>query len=101
MPDPTLRQITMLGLVPRRPPGRTTHEFQTALSERDFEVDLRTIQRDLDRLSARFPLTYDESRHRRWYWAPRCRMLALWWRISTESRSRLRTRERERWECAT
>ena len=77
MPDPTLRQITMLGLVPRRPPGRTTHEFQTALSERDFEVDLRTIQRDLDRLSARFPLTYDESRHRRWYWAPHSAALSL------------------------
>lgn len=77
MPDPTLRQITMLGLVPRRPPGRTTHEFQAALSERDFDVDLRTIQRDLDKLSGRFPLIHDEGRYRRWYWAPHSGALSL------------------------
>lgn len=62
MPDTTLRQITMLSLVPRRPPGITTEALRSALAARDFDVNLRTVQRDLVRLSVPFPLV---SRTRR------------------------------------
>ncbi len=59
----------MLQLIPRRRPGVSPAELQSALQDRDFEIDLRSIQRDLIRLSAVFPLTCDEGRPQRWYWA--------------------------------
>lgn len=77
MADTTLRQITMLGLIPRRPPGMTTAALQSALAARDFSVDLRTIQRDLVKLSAAFPLVCDESDRPRWYWAPHAETVTL------------------------
>lgn len=69
MAETSLRQLTMLQLIPRRRPGVTPKELQIALRERDFEIDLRSIQRDLNRLSAAFPLTCDEGRPQRWYWS--------------------------------
>ena len=77
MPDTTLRQITMLSLVPRRPPGMTTEALQSALATRDFSVTLRTIQRDLVKLSAPFPLICDEGDPPRWYWAPHAETVTL------------------------
>ncbi len=67
--DTLLRQISMLGLIPRRAPGITTAGLQSVLATRDFRVDLRTIQRDLVKLSVAFPLICDESDRPRWYWA--------------------------------
>jgi len=77
MPDTTLRQITMLSLVPRRPPGITTEALRSALAARDFDINLRTIQRDLNKLSAPFPLLCDEADPPRWYWAPHAATLTL------------------------
>ncbi len=77
MPDTTLRQITMLRLVPRREPGITTEQLRKSLADRDFDVNLRTIQRDLVKLSAQFPLTCDESDPPRWYWAPHAEAVTL------------------------
>ena len=77
MPDTTLRQITMLGLVPRRPPGMTTEALQSALATRDFSVNLRTIQRDLVKLSSPFPLICDQGDPPRWYWAPHAEAVTL------------------------
>lgn len=77
MPDTTLRQITMLSLVPRRPPGITTESLRTALAARDFDVNLRTIQRDLVKLSAPFPLICDEGDSPRWHWAPHAETVTL------------------------
>lgn len=77
MPDTTLRQITMLSLVPRRPPGITTESLRSALAARDFDVNLRTIQRDLVKLSAPFPLVCDESDSPRWHWASHAEAVTL------------------------
>ncbi len=77
MPDTTLRQITMLRLVPRREPGITTEQLRKSLADRDFDVNLRTIQRDLVKLSAQFPLTCDETDPLRWYWAPHAEAVTL------------------------
>lgn len=77
MPDTTLRQITMLSLVPRRPPGITTEALRAALAARDFDVNLRTIQRDLVKLSSPFPLICDEADPPRWYWAPHAKAVTL------------------------
>lgn len=67
----------MLGLIPRRPPGLTTGALQAALAARDFRADLRTIQRDLIKLSVPFPLMCDESDRPRWYWAPHAKAVTL------------------------
>jgi predicted DNA-binding transcriptional regulator YafY len=77
MPDTTLRQITMLSLVPRRTPGITTEALRSALAARDFDVNLRTIQRDLVKLSAPFPLVSNEDDPPRWYWAPHAETVTL------------------------
>ena len=77
MPDTTLRQITMLGLVPRRAPGISTEELRVALADRDFDVNLRTIQRDLNKLSAPFPLICSESDPPRWHWAAHSEAITL------------------------
>ena len=77
MPDTTLRQITMLSLLPRRSPGRTTGDIQNALAERDFEVTRRTIQRDLLKLSGAFPLVYEEGTENRWHWAAHSNTLSV------------------------
>ena len=70
MPDATLRQITLLELLPRRAPGLTTVELRNRLYQRGFKIHLRSVQRDLDRLSAHFGFTNDECNPPRWFWPP-------------------------------
>lgn len=55
--DPLIRNLVLLGLIPRHPRSIATPELQAALAREGFEVDLRTLQRDLaDKLSPRFQL---------------------------------------------
>ncbi|RZU98730.1 helix-turn-helix transcriptional regulator [Spiribacter vilamensis] len=61
MTDTTLRYITMLRMIPRYPRTITANRLRDGLHDHGFEVDLRTIQRDLGRLSAWFPLIADED----------------------------------------
>jgi len=68
--ETTLRQITLLQLLPRRTPGLRTTELRDRLVDRGFAIHLRTVQRDLDRLSARFGFTSDEGTPPRWFWPP-------------------------------
>ena len=70
MPDTSLRLLTLLKLVPRRPPGITCRTLQERLRDRDFDVTLRTIQRDLEKLSGPFTLVSDEGHPARWAWLP-------------------------------
>jgi predicted DNA-binding transcriptional regulator YafY len=70
MPDTSLRLLTLLKLVPRRPPGMTCRTLQDQLRDRDFDVSLRTIQRDLEKLSGPFTLISDEGHPARWSWLP-------------------------------
>ncbi len=67
----TLRHLATLQLIPRRSPGHTSQEIQERLSNRDFDVSLRQVQRDLNMLSLMFPVQSDESRRPyRWHWTP-------------------------------
>lgn len=60
--DTLLRQIVTLQLIPRLPGRIATTTLQEKLAERGFDVNLRSLQRDLkDRLSLQFPLVCDES----------------------------------------
>lgn len=54
--DTLLRQLTLLRLIPRFPHYISTQILQEKLRERGFKVDLRTVQRDLNRLSVSFAL---------------------------------------------
>lgn len=61
MSDTTLRYLEMLQLVPRYPQSISTGELQQKLAEQGFDINVRSIQRDLEKLSLRFPLIADES----------------------------------------
>jgi predicted DNA-binding transcriptional regulator YafY len=68
MPDSAIRQVTMLQLIPRRYPGISTEELRQKLEQRGYPISLRSIQRDLIRLSAVFPLHSEDEESPRWRW---------------------------------
>lgn len=69
--DTTLRNIATLAAIPTHPHFKTTRQIREHLRalNSDFEVDVRSVQRDLERLSGIFPIT-SETRGRTncWYW---------------------------------
>ena len=68
--DTLLRQWSMLRKIPRHPGSVGTRELKDKLEEEGFRVDIRTIQRDLEKLSGPFPLASDEQgKAFRWQWA--------------------------------
>ena len=69
--DTTLRNLATLAAIPTLPRKKTTREIREELValNPDFEVDVRSVQRDLERLSGLFPITSDtEGRTNFWYW---------------------------------
>ncbi|GGC77360.1 helix-turn-helix transcriptional regulator [Marinobacter halophilus] len=61
MSSTAVRYLTMLRMVPRFPKSITTTELATRLKEQGFSVTMRSIQRDLEKLSTHFPLLVDEA----------------------------------------
>ena len=61
MADSLHRQWTLLRAIPRQPAWVPTAELHERLTEEGFEVSRRTVQRDLNALSALFPLMSDEA----------------------------------------
>ncbi len=69
MSDALLRQLAMLRLIPRSPRSTDAPTIRKKLAEEGFEVDVRTVQRDLETLSSLFPLGRDETgKPYRWSW---------------------------------
>jgi predicted DNA-binding transcriptional regulator YafY len=69
--DSLLRYFDMLCLIPKAPHSISTPELQEKLQSTGYEVDLRTVQRDLIKLSASplFPITSTEgTKPLRWFW---------------------------------
>ena len=65
------RYLTLLQLIPRLPGYRATTTLQGLLEERGFQVDLRSVQRDLEKMSTHFPLLCDKTRKPyRWSFDP-------------------------------
>jgi predicted DNA-binding transcriptional regulator YafY len=66
--DRLFRHLAMLRLIPRAPKSISTTELLDKLKAEHFDIDLRSLQRDLvGRLSQDFPLQCDESqRPYRW-----------------------------------
>ncbi len=71
MPDTTLRQIAMLSLIPGRPGKITSRELHTRLKSQGYDVHVRSIERDLQKLSDTFPLLSDAGRPAGWSWESR------------------------------
>lgn len=70
MSTPTLRQIAMLELIPRSPRKTYTKEIKDKLADRGFEIDERSIQRDLVALERTLPLVCDSrDKPYGWSWA--------------------------------
>jgi len=63
-----LRQWAMLHQIPREPQRISTIDLLTQLTNADFKVDLRTIQRDLNKLSEVLPLASDAAKPQGWFW---------------------------------
>jgi len=66
-----LRQWAMLRMIPRAPRVIGTSDLICRLKDQGFLVDLRTIQRDLIKLSQVLPLTGDQAKPQGWQWLPR------------------------------
>ncbi len=65
--DTLFRHLAMLQLIPREPHFKATTTIKAFLEERGFTVDMRTIQRDLERMSVFFPLVCNrDSKPYRW-----------------------------------
>ena len=70
MATPTLRQIAMLELIPRSPRKTYIKELKEKLADRGFEIDERSIQRDLVALERTLPLVCDaRDKPYGWSWA--------------------------------
>jgi len=59
--DTLHRQLTLLRLIPRSPRYISSQTLHEKLYERGFKVDLRTVQRDLIRLSTSFALLSNKN----------------------------------------
>ncbi len=76
--DTILRQWTLLRLIPREPGAIGTAALRSKLQDAGFAVDVRTIQRDLEKLSLPFPLTCDlQGKAKQWYWSKEGRVLDI------------------------
>ncbi|MBS8230259.1 MULTISPECIES: helix-turn-helix transcriptional regulator [Marinobacter] len=69
MSDVAMRWLEMLRLIPRSPRKIDALALQSKLAEQGYRIGLRSLQRDLQDASRRFPLLCDEEqRPFRWYY---------------------------------
>lgn len=66
--DTLLRQWAMLRLIPRYPRKIDTAALKHGLETLGYEINVRTIQRDLNKLSIVLPLGSDQSKPQGWWW---------------------------------
>lgn len=77
--DTILRYFEMLSLIPKWPGTITTPELLTKLQALGYKTDIRTVQRDLNKLSASglFPFSSEGTKPLCWFWpkdAPRLQL---------------------------
>lgn len=68
MNDTLIRWLQMLSFIPRQPRKVDTERIKEFLEERQYKITLRSVQRDLNKLSLVFPLVGDNARPQGWYW---------------------------------
>lgn len=70
MPEAIHRQWRMLRLLPRAPRKIDTARLEAMLADAGFTIDRRSIQRDLQELSAHFPIECDsDTKPYGWSWS--------------------------------
>lgn len=75
-----LRYFQMLRFIPKEPDSISTPELLKKLQDLGYKVDIRTVQRDLDKLSGSglFPFTSSEdTKPLRWFWPKNVTRLQL------------------------
>lgn len=72
-----LRQWAMLRLIPRHPRRIDSGTLQSELQKLGYDMTLRTIQRDLNKLSAVLPLVSDQSKPQGWWWEADAELLEI------------------------
>lgn len=73
-----LRQWAMLQEIPREPLKKSTTQIFDALRDLDYDIDKRTVQRDLARLAEIFHYTSETSgRAELWFWPKDAKLLDL------------------------
>ncbi len=77
MTDTLLRQWAMLRQIPRYPRKVDTVSLQNTLAKQGHEITLRTIQRDLIKLSSVLPLLADNAKPQGWSWRADAQTLDL------------------------
>ena len=73
----TLRQWQMLQAIPRYPQKIDTVSLQTKLQESGYDINLRTIQRDLNNLSGVLPIIADNAKPQGWSWIKDAPILSI------------------------
>jgi len=64
-----MRQWAMLRMLPRSPKKISTREILNRLTQEGFQVEQRTVQRDLEKFTSLFPLDCDKrSKPYGWFW---------------------------------
>lgn len=66
-----LRFLDMLSLIPALPRKVTARNLTARLVERGHAIGKRSVERDLNKLSAQFPLISDDARPAGWSWKGR------------------------------
>lgn len=67
--DTALRLIHLLQLVPRSR-KKSTQKLMAELETLGYEVNIRTVQRDLEKLAEKFPVQSDGGKPAGWSWKP-------------------------------
>lgn len=78
MADKHLRLLAMLEQIPRAPYKRSPAEIRNGLAMLGYKTDVRSVQRDLLRLSRHYPLEADQrSKPYGWHWSANARAYNL------------------------
>lgn len=75
--DALLRHWAMLRLIPRHPRRVDTNRIRNELERQGYSITLRSIQRDLNKLSAVLPLCSDQSKPQGWWWQADAELLEI------------------------
>lgn len=75
--DALLRHWAMLRLIPRHPRRIDTNRIRDELERLGYSITLRSIQRDLNKLSVVLPLCSDQSKPQGWWWQADAELLEI------------------------
>lgn len=62
------RKILMLQKIPREPKRISVNDIHDHLAHNGYDIDVRSVQRDLNALSKHFPLVVDDHKPAGWSW---------------------------------